>query len=164
MSLHGYLLTLNGQEKPIPSKLWSDLKQSGWQRKVTRPSHYNSKIGKLYLWTMEHYDWILYMESDVFVVRSIVPLVTSALLGNDSIWAIPYDWNDSFFSTSIMMFRPSVAQYDIFMQRMNYSSSEEVLLNAAYSSAAGNWSGKWPPQYGLDLAAHEQVENETQVL
>lgn len=99
-------------ERPIPSKVWNDLKKSGWQKKITRAripprtegaaiqARFRDQLSKLHLWSMDKdgFDWVIYLDSDMFVLRSLLPLFYD-VLGSEhlagtkgkgrNIWAIP---------------------------------------------------------------------------
>ena len=75
-------------ERPIPLEVWFSLREAGWAEVQTvsriAPRHegreeharFQDQFTKLHLWNFsrDQYEWVLYMDSDMFVVRSLLPL------------------------------------------------------------------------------------------
>lgn len=180
-------------ESPVPPKIWQTLKESGWQRKITRPlaavmpAHakqlQKNSMGwaKLHLWSLEEYDWILYVDSDVLLLRSMVPCITAVLQqqvqqhnnsNNDSSSSISIaairdiaSFPDA-FSTAVMMIQPSMQEFNSLLcksashpvvnctRAIPYAEAwaEQGFLNAAYLE---NWT-EIPATCGMDLALWQQ--------
>jgi hypothetical protein len=158
-------LCVSIQERPIPAKIWDALQELGWQKKFTRPRikarheeysyhgpRFVDQFTKLHLWNFSQYDWVLYMDSDVFIVRSIVPMISFVLKQQDEnnatkkkIWAMRdvFDLSDG-FSMGTFMIRPSATEFDYLLRELHHGNKsfaegwmEQGFLNAVYENQWG---------------------------
>lgn len=170
------LAVVEVEERPIPPKVWMQLKMAGWQRKITKGrippreegisrDRFKDQFTKLHLWTMdkEGFDWVFYMDSDVYVVRSFVPLfhdVFSASSGKN-IWAVEDtpEFPDT-FNMGVFAIQPSSVEFrrllcllygkckGIFPIPYAQAWAEQGFLNAVYWR---NWT-KIPNTNAMNLA------------
>lgn len=123
---------------------------------------FEDQFTKLHLWNLVEYDWILYMDSDVFIVRSIVPMVSfvfhqeaaAATQKNASkkIWAVRdvFDFADS-FNMGTFMIKPSESEFHVLLQELHKGNisfaeawMEQGFLNAVYENQWGEMFGGAP--------------------
>lgn len=170
---------LEVSENPIPPKVWKLLKESGWQRKITRPRipprkegvqsfpNFADQLTKLHLWSLVEYDWILYMDSDVFILRSLLPCVSHVLsVGTGTKIAAARDVGDfaEYFNMGMFMVQPSLAEYHQLLCKLHGTTKdctsipfaegwmEQGLLNAAYYK---NWT-EMPGICSMNIALWQQ--------
>ena len=162
----------------------------GWQRKFTRsripPRHegrqtqprFVDQFTKLHLWSMdrEGFDWVFYMDSDIFIVRSIVPIIEEVFLLSSpypssppgkTIWAIR-DSGGNGFNMGMFMIQPSYAEFEELTCKLNETCSrssnnsnallyfpedwmEQGFLNAIYDDrSSSNSHNKWQELHPTD--------------
>ena len=120
----------------MPLKMWDSLKKAGWHSRIT--VHHNTRVlaeyveadgefAKLHLWALDpmRYDWILYMDSDVFMLRSIVPMLEEAFLTR-SIAAVKQ--HAGVFSTGTLVLRPSRAEYERLVHRLQSKGNSSITM------------------------------------
>lgn len=170
---------LEVMENPIPPKVWKVLKESGWQRKITRPripprkegvetqARFADQLTKLHLWSLVQYDWVLYMDSDIFVLRSLLPCILHVLsAGEGTKIAAARDVGEfsEYFNMGMFMIQPSLDEHDFLLCKLHGTTKdcsaipfaepwmEQGLLNAAYSQ---NWT-EMPATCSMNLALWKQ--------
>lgn len=155
-------------ERPVPLKIWMRLKEAGWQRKITlsriAPRHegmevhsrFKDQFTKLQLWNMDQqgFDWVLYMDSDIFVLRSIVPLLHQVFelrKGKDFFFGAIQDFPafPGSFNMALFALTPNSAEFQrlvcllygkcphTFPQQFAEDWAEQGFLNAVYEK---NWT------------------------
>ena len=176
------LAVLEMQENPIPLNIWAYLKLAGWQQKITKPriaprteglaisSNFKDQFLKLHLWTMDTYgyEWVVYMDSDFFVLRSIIPLFQE-ILGSSAhqkqapsgIWAVEdLPLFPGSFNAGLIIIQPDSREFQRF-QCLLYGKCKDTMpivfaeewmeqgfLNAVYEK---NWT-HISPVHGMNLA------------
>ena len=101
---------------------------------------------------MEEFDWVLYMDSDVFVVRSLLPLVADVLAVSNSsasskLWAVrDYPAFPDTFNMGMFAMRPSAHEFGDLMCKLHgpcrqidfaEAWAEQGFINAVY---VRNWT------------------------
>lgn len=159
-------------ERPIPADIWMQLKEAGWQKKITvsriaprnegmeATSRFQDQFSKLHLWnsSLLPYDIVLYMDSDVFVLRSLHPLllhITNSsrlhtFFAAEDIPAFPGSFNMGLFAV-----RPSEAELKrlLHILRSDLVSFPEIwaeqgFLNVVYDN---QWN-RLPVTFSMNLA------------
>lgn len=179
LNLHVEAALLEMAERPVPLVVWQGLRKSGWQRKITRPRipprregvelqpSFADQLTKLHLFGLVEYDWVLYMDSDIFIVRSLVPCIAHVILQPVSSIAAARDlpaFPDA-FNMGMFMVRPSLQEYEMLLCRLHGCSGRNVspipfveawmeqgFLNAVYK---GNWT-EVPETCAMNLALWQQ--------
>lgn len=167
-------------ERPVPPRMWQALRESGWQRKITRPRipprregvevqpRFADQFTKLHLFSLVEYDWVLYVDSDVFILRSLVPCIAHVILhpfvkGMAAARDLPA-FPDA-FNMGMFMIQPSMQEYEMLLCRLhgcaqrnvslaNFAEGwmEQGFLNAVYER---NWT-EIPATCAMNLALWEQ--------
>lgn len=149
------------QERPIPPKVWDSLKKAGWQKKITRKripprtegietnQRFADQFTKLHLWNLVEYDLVMYMDSDIFLLRSMVPCISSVLLSPKKKIAAVRDIDEfkDYFNMGMFVISPSKEEFDSLMCKLHAKNCtgatefhfaepwmEQGLLNAAYAN------------------------------
>ena len=168
------------KERPMPLKIWVKLRdEGGWQRKLSfnrlAPRHegrevnarFKDQFTKLRLWTLDEqgFDWVFYMDSDMFVVRSLVPLFDHVIYQNNctssKLWVIRDfpEFTDA-FNMGLFAMQPNSTEFErlvcllqggckgIFPVQFAESWAEQGFLNAVYEN---QWTDI-PYIYGMNLA------------
>ncbi len=103
---------------------------------------------KLHLWNLTDYDWILYMDSDAFIVRSIVPMVSfvAASQQEHPIWAVrDVGIFSKGFNMGTFMARPNSTEFSTLISTLHNDHKlffveewmEQGFLNAVYQNRWG---------------------------
>lgn len=171
------------KERPISLKVWVKLRdEGGWQKKILFhrlpprnegkefSSRFQDQFTKLKLWTMDQqgFDWVVYMDSDMFVVRSLVPMFehiivldTQQNMLSKKIWAVRDfpEFADA-FNMGLFAIQPNSTEFErlkcllygnckgIFPIQFSETWAEQGFLNAVYEN---QWS-EIPWIYGMNLA------------
>lgn len=175
-------------ERPIPPKIWRSLQTSGWQSKITRPripprnegmeayERFKDQFTKLHLWNMVQYDWVMYVDSDILVLRSFLPCIADVLTSSSgqknriNIAAVSEQgvW-EKFFNMGMFIIQPSVQEFASLLCKLHGTTSncsaipflepwmEQGLLNTVYQS---NWT-RMPIKCSMNLALWEQPLRDT---
>lgn len=178
---------LEMEERPIPPKIWRSLQTSWWQSKITRPriaprsegmeayERYKNQFTKLHLWNIVQYDWIMYVDSDILVLHSLLPCIADvmsslgeknriniAAVGEQGLW-------ENLFNMGMFMLQPSAHEFDSILCKLHGTTSncsaipflepwmEQGLLNTVYQS---NWT-RMPIKCSMNLALWQQPWRDT---
>lgn len=182
LGIYVQLAVLEMQEKPIPADIWMDLQANGgWQKRITRPRipprheglefspAFVDQFTKLQLWNLTEYDYVLYMDSDIFLLRSLVPTcILPALLPLEKAGMAAVRDVGSFsdaFNAGMFLIRPSEREFEALLcklygkQRKGCAADakevafsepwmEQGFLNAVYVK---NWT-EMPATCAMNLA------------
>jgi lipopolysaccharide biosynthesis glycosyltransferase len=110
---------------------------------------------KLQAWNLTNYNWVLYMDSDTFIVCSIVPMVSFVLTSEQKqpIWVVQ-DVRASIdsFIMGTFMIQPNSTEFSSLISTLHYEDKfhfveswmEQGFLNAVYKDT---W-GEIPANFG----------------
>lgn len=157
-------------ERPIPSAVWRILHAEGWQKKLTvsriQPrnsgkeayARFKDQFSKLHLWNYSEYSWIFHMDSDIFILRSMRPLLNLVLAPaaeHHNFYAVEdLPFYPGAFIMGLFALKPNRTEFQRFLHILHHTQTpfaeewmEQGFLNMLYE---GQW-GKLPNTFATHL-------------
>ncbi|KAJ4968176.1 hypothetical protein NE237_014877 [Protea cynaroides] len=152
-------------DKSISKKSQQALRRAGWKIKnikrirnpLARKNAYNEwNYSKIRLWQFVEYDKVIFIDSDLIVVKNIDKFFRSpelSAVGNDKF----------LFNSGIMLIEPSMCVFRLLMKKrfklVSYNGGDQGFLNEAFT-----WWHRWPARLNfLKIFNGEKEDTEHKV-